>query len=186
VEVQQVIGLEQARMTMAWLGADISQLEDALQLELLTMILTGGRTARLVKSLREQKGWVTEIDSDFTVQRSPGLFTISAMLDAEHLEPVEHQIQQQIECLSQTPVTDAELAQAVRALSHQFAFTTESPSALASLLGYYGMLGCEALCENWVNDYCEILAAASPASLQKLAQKYLPSDRYTITCLLPR
>jgi zinc protease len=186
VHIQQMIGIEQARLTMAWFGSDISEVEDALHLDLLTMILAGGRSSRLVKSLREQKRWVNEIDSDFTVQRSPGLFTVSAFLDTHYLEPVEHQIQQQISNLSQSLVTNAELERAKRSLSNQFAFATESPEALAGLLGYYGMLGCEILCENWMSGYGEILATATPESLQKLAQKYLPSDRYTISCLLPR
>lgn len=185
-DVQQMIGLEQARITLAWFGADISQMEDAVQLEILTMILAGGRSSRLVKSLREEQGLVIEIDSDFTVQRSPGLFTVSALLDAHHLEPVEHQIQQQIRLLSEIPVSQLELERARRALANQFAFSTESPAALASLLGYYGMLGCEHLCENWISAYGKILQRATPKSLQNLAQKYLPSDRYTITCLLPR
>jgi zinc protease len=186
VRVQQMIGLEQARMTMAWFGANISQLEDAVQLELLTMVLAGGRSSRLVKSLREEQNLVMEIESDFTVQRSPGLFTISALLDVRYLEPVEAQIQQQISLLSQIPVSQLELERTRRALANQFAFATESPEAVASLLGYYGMLGCESLCENWNGAYGEILNRATPESLQNLAQRYLFSDRYTITCLLPR
>ncbi|MDX1977164.1 MAG: pitrilysin family protein [Pseudanabaenaceae cyanobacterium bins.68] len=184
VQVRQLYGVEQARLTMAWLGCNISELAEVVELEMLAMILAGGRCSRLVRSLREQKGWVLDIGSDFTAQRSPGLFTVSALLDAHFLEPVEHQIQQEIELLNQTLISCQEIAHARKAMTNQFAFMTESPQALASVLGYYAALGCD-LAENWFEHYCDLLAGATPQRLQALTQKYLPSDRYTITCLLP-
>ena len=184
VQVRQLYGVEQARLIMAWLGCEVTDLSAAVGLEMLAMVLAGGRCSRLVRSLREERGWVLDIGSDFTAQRSPGLFSVSALLDAHFLEPVEHQIQQEIEVLNQTPIGAQEIAHARKVMTNQFAFMTESPQALASVLGYYAVLGCD-LCENWFEHYCDLLASATPQRLQELAQRYLPSDRYTINCLLP-
>lgn len=177
--------LQHGRMTMAWIGPCVDRLEDALQLELVSTILAEGRTSRLVKELREELGWVHDISSGFTMQKEPGLFTVGAYLDSQYLEPVEHKILEQIHQITTTPVTDAELKRAKRAICNSFAFAVESPHQLASFLGYYGLLGCQGLCSDWSEVYTNTIAKVQPQDLLQLAQKYLSPQKYAIATLLP-
>lgn len=177
--------LQHSRMTMAWMGPCVDRLEDALQLELVSTILAGGRTSRLVKELREDFGWVHDICSSFTMQKEPGLFTVGAYLDAQYLEPVEHKILEQIHQITTTPVTDLELQRAKRSLCNSFAFAVESPDQLASFLGYHGLLGCQGLCADWSYLYASTIEKVQPQDLLNLAQKYLSPEKYAIASLVP-
>jgi zinc protease len=177
--------LKHSRLTMAWLGAGAESLEDALVLELISVILAEGRSSRLVRELREELGWVQDIGSGFTMQKEPALFTISAYLNQNYLEPVEHKIQCQIAQLSEAFVTDAELNRAKRSLCNGFAFSLESPNQLANFLGYHGLLGCQDLCANWANTYCDRIKRIQASDILNLAQKYLSPKHYVITSLVP-
>jgi zinc protease len=177
--------LQHSRLTMAWLGPSVDSLSDALGLELLSVVLAEGRSSRLVQELREELGWVHDVGSSFAIQKDPGLFSISAYLDAEYLEPVEHSIAQHILRLSNEPIAPAELDRAKRSLRNSFAFALESPHQLANFLGYHGLLGCYDLCANWSNAYSESVSAFSAHDLQQLASKYLSPRQYILSSLAP-
>ena len=177
--------VQHSRLNMAWMGASAANLEEAIQLEVLSAILTEGRSARLVRELLEESDLVQDIAGSFALQQESSLFTISAYLDAENLEIVEHKIRQQIMDLRNHLITEVELNKAKRSLCNQFVFALESPSQLASFLGYHSLLGCEGLCTDWSNAYCEIIHNIQPLDLQALAQKYLCLENYVITCVVP-
>ncbi len=177
--------LHQSRLNLAWVGPSVANLEDAIQLELISAILTEGRSARLVQELLEGFGWVQDIASSFAVQQQTGLFTISAYLEEDYLEPVENKIIQQVTDLLNNPISEAELNKAKRSLCNQFIFALESPSQLASFLGYHSLLGCETLCTDWSNTYCEIIRKVQPSGLQSLVKKYLSPENYVITYVVP-
>lgn len=177
--------LQHSRLTMAWLGPSVTDWQDALQLELLAVILAGGRSSRLVRELREELGWVQDIGSSFSMQKEPSLFSISAYLDACYLEHVEHKVQQYVSELSENLVTSSELSRAKRNLRNNFAFALESPHQLAGFLGYHGMLGCKNLCANWSTAYNDLITAVEPKDLQDLAKKYLSPNSYVLTSLIP-
>jgi predicted Zn-dependent peptidase len=113
------------------------------------------------------------------------LFTISAYLDAQNLDIVEHKIRQQIMDLRDHPITETELNKAKRSLCNQFIFALESQSQLASFLGYHSLLSCEELCIDWSKTYCEIIRKIEPSDLQTIAQKYLCLENYVVTCVVP-
>ena len=69
--------LEQSRLMMAWLCPGIEQLTDVMGVDLISAILTGGRSTRLVRELREELQVVLDIDSYFSLQRDSSLFTIN-------------------------------------------------------------------------------------------------------------
>ncbi|HEY9641190.1 MAG TPA: pitrilysin family protein, partial [Coleofasciculaceae cyanobacterium] len=76
--------LEQARLMMAWTAPGIADLRSAYGLDLLSVLLAGGRTSRLVRELREERQLVQDIGSSFSLQRDSSLFTITAWLDPQH------------------------------------------------------------------------------------------------------
>ncbi|WP_271252772.1 M16 family metallopeptidase [Pseudanabaena sp. Chao 1811] len=177
--------VQHSRLNMAWMGTSVANLEDAIQLELVTMILTEGRSARLVRELLEESDLVQDIAGSFALQQEAALFTISAYLDAENLELVEHKIIQQVKDLQNHPIAEAELNKAKRSLCNQFIFALESPSQLANFLGYHSLLGCEELCTDWSNAYCKIIRKVKPSDLQNLVKKYLSLENYIVTCAVP-
>ena len=173
--------LEQSRLTLAWLGPGIDQLETAYGLDLLAAILAEGRTSRLVRELREDRQLVQDIGAGFSLQRECSLFTIQAWLEGENVDRVEAIVCDRLSELAAQPVTEAELARAQRLLCNDYAFATEAPGQLAGLYGYYGTLAHADRCL----AYVPTLQSYTPARLQQIAAQYLTPLRYVSTSLRP-
>lgn len=185
----QLPRLEHARLMMAWLTPGIdspmqdldARLQDAYGLDVLSVLLTEGRTSRLVRELREERGLVHAISSGFSLQRESGLFTITAWLEPEHLERVEAIICDRLSELSAAPISQTELLRCKRLLCNDHAFSSETPSQLASLYGYYSVLAHPSI----ATVYPERIEAIQVQDLQRLASYYLSPYHYAATVLLP-
>ncbi|AGY59487.1 M16 family metallopeptidase [Gloeobacter kilaueensis] len=173
--------LEQPRLLLAWQGAPIADIEEAIGLDVLATILAEGRTSRLVRSLREEKGWVRSIQAYFMPQKQPGLFVIAAQADHQRLEAVEAEVRGQLAQLIDEPVSDDELGRAVRILRNDFVFNTEAPAQLAGLYGYYSTV---ATLETAL-DYPAYLQKVRPTDLQRIARHYIDPQKAVVLRLLP-
>ena len=171
----------QGRLLMGWIGPGINQIEEGLGLDLLSVILAGGRTSRLVQELREEKQRVIDIESSFSLQEDSSLFTIGAWLDPKYLKEVETIICDRLQQLRQKPVTEVELNKAKRLLTHDYIFSTETPSQLAGLYGYYQTLAHAELALH----YPIMIQRYSAEKLQQVADHYLSPERYAITIMEP-
>lgn len=181
--------LEQARLIMAWLGPGIDsplqtldeQLQAAYGLDLLSVLLAEGRTSRLVRELREERTLVQAVGSGFSLQREAGLFTISAWLGADDLERVEAIICDRLSKLAATPISTAELERCQRLLCNDYAFSTETPSQLAGLYGYYNIIANPEI----ATTYPQRIQALQVEDLQQLASQYLSPYHYAVTIVRP-
>jgi zinc protease len=173
--------LETPRLMIAWNGPDVGQLDDAFGLDLISALLAGGRSSRLVKNLRESQQLVLDIDSSFSLQRDASLFTISAWLESEYLEQVEHYICKSIIELQTQPISEEELRRCQRILLNDYIFSTETPGQIAGLYGYYQTIAQAELSLT----YPEMIRQLQVEDVQRLANQYLSSDRYAITIIHP-
>ncbi|NER80626.1 MAG: insulinase family protein [Leptolyngbya sp. SIO1D8] len=180
-QVLPVPRLEQARLSMAWIGPGVDSLDDACGMDLLAALLAEGRSARLVRELREERQWVMDIASSFSLQRDCSLFTIQAWLEPHRVDAVEALICDRISALAAQPILQGELARAKRLLTNDFAFSTETPGQLAGLYGYYSVVSSP---ENSYT-YPARIQAHTAQSLAALAKQFLSSNAYAATILVP-
>jgi zinc protease len=173
--------LEQSRLTMAWRGPGISQLKIASGLDLLSVILGGGRTARLVRELREERQLVQEIDCSFSLQQECSVLSLSMWLDAQQVETVEALVSDRLSELAHQQIAPSECARAQRLLLNDYAFSTETPSQIAALYGYYATVAEPELAAS----YPQHVQSQTPAALQQIAQQYLSAERYSAVVLHP-
>jgi len=173
--------LEQCRLTLAWVGPGIDQLAAAAHMDLISTVLGGGRSSRLVRELREEKQLVQEVDVDFSLQRDCGELSLSLWLDESNLEAVEEIVRDRITALSTELIHPTELTRAKRLLLNDYAFSTETPSQIAGLYGYYATLASPSL----VSAYPQNLESATAKAIQQTAQKYLDPAHYTAVILKP-
>jgi len=173
--------LEIARLILGWRGIGIEGLEDAVGLDVLSVLLAQGSASRLVRELREEKQLVQEVASCFSLQRDSSLFTIQAWLPAQHLNQVEAIIRDRVEQLQTQPVSEKELNRAKRLLCNDYTFSTETPGQLAGLYGYYSILARPEL--SW--HYPSYIQQWQPEPLQRLAQTYLDPQACAVTIMKP-
>ena len=173
--------LEQSRLTMAWMGPGIADLPRACGLDVISVLLGGGQTSRLVRELREERQLVRDVSSSFSLQADCSVLSLSMWLEAEHVETVEELVCDRIRQLAHTPVTATELARAKRLLLTDYAFSTETPGQIAGLYGYYATIAEPSLAAT----YPQQLQATTAEDLQQIAQDYLNTQRYTAVVLNP-
>lgn len=173
--------LEQARLMMAWVGPGAEQLHSSYGLDVLATILAGGQSSRLVRELREERQWVQDVHSSFSLQRDSSLFTITAWLEPRHVERVEAIIGDRLSELAALPVTAIELNRCKRLLCNDYAFSTETPSQIAGLYGYYHTIANAALSVTYPDQVRRLTAE----ELQVLAGRYLSPCHYASLVLMP-
>lgn len=169
--------LEQARLLMGWVVPGVEQFRIGYGLDLLSVILGGGRTSRLVSDLRENRQLVNGIYSSFSLQQQSSLFTINAWLDSEQLEQVEELIRVHLQDLISQEITEQELNRAKRLLCNDYAFSTETPNQLAGLYGYYNTIASAELSVTYPSS----IQSFDVKELQWIASKYLSPDNYAVT-----
>ena len=178
--------IAQARLLMAWTAPGLDSqgnvpFKDAFTLDVISVLLASGRSSRLVKELVEEKHLALDISSDFSLQSHATLFTVSAWLESSNLEVVEELIRERIEQLCRESVGKVELARCQRLLCNDYAFSTETPGQLAGLYGYYHTIARAELSVT----YPHYIQQLSPEDIQRVACKYLDSERYGVTVLEP-
>ncbi len=172
--------LEQSRLSLGWSCPGVENLRSAYGLDLLSVLLGEGRTSRLVWDLREERQLVHGISSGFSLQKDSSLFTISVNLEQEDLPKVEEIIVNYLWDLQNNPISEIELQKCQRLLCNDYAFSTETPSQLASLYGYYNTIATADLSV----IYPEQIKSFTGEELRILARKYLSPEYYASTIMV--
>ncbi len=174
--------LQQARLVMVWRVPGLSNLQETYSLDVLAAILGSGRTSRLVRDLREEKGLVSSISVSNITQRLQGTFYISATLPVENLTQVEAEIAQHIQTIQTEPVAEWEIARIRTQVAIRFIFANETPSDRAGLYGYY-----QSMVGNLepAFDYPARIQALNAATMQAAAKKHLSAKAYGAVILKP-
>jgi len=174
--------LQQAQLVMNWRVPGMADLMETHALDVLASVLGRGRLARLVRDLREERGWVSSVSASNLTFGQQGAFTLSARLPVENLEPVEAALVEHIWRLQAEPITVEELARVCTQVSNYYVFGSETPSDRAGLYGYYHTLTGTI---DHALDYPARIQALSPAEIQAAAQHYLDPDAYGLVVMQP-
>lgn len=127
-------------------GEAVQTLDQAAAMDVAERLLTGGRSARLVNSLREKRHLVTSISSFGPSGRFPGFWAFYGSCDADKTDAVRTAILEEIARLRREGPTEAEMRRVKRQLLTDHLYHAESNTGRASLLGYgYALFGSPAL-----------------------------------------
>ncbi|BBD62111.1 peptidase M16-like protein [Nostoc sp. HK-01] len=132
--------LQQARLVMVWRVPGLAELNQTYGLDVLAGVLAHGRTSRLVRDLREERGLVSSIAVSNMSNLLQGTFYISAKCAVENIAAVEDAIAQHIRRLQTELVTEKEIARVRKRVANRFIFGNETPSDRSGLYGFYQSL----------------------------------------------
>ncbi|MEH2126509.1 M16 family metallopeptidase [Nostoc sp.] len=175
--------LQQARLVMVWRVPGMTHLDRTYGLDVLAGILGHGRTSRLVRDLREERGLVSSISVSNMSNELQGIFYISAKCAVENLPVVEDAIAQHISKLQTELVTESEIARIGQRVANRFIFGNETPSDRSGLYGYYQSL---------VGDlepafnYPAIIQSQDATDLMQAAKEYLSPSAYGVVFVKPQ
>ncbi len=175
--------LKQARLVMTWRVPGLNDLAQTYALDVLSSVLGRGRTSRLVRELREERGLVSSISASNMTYQQQGAFYISAQLPEENLPIVEQAIADHIRRLQTDLITELELAKVRTRTTSHFVFGNETPSDRAGLYGYYHSLLGDL---NPAIYYPEAIHALTVEAIRTAAQTYLSPTAYGVVTIRPQ
>ncbi len=181
-EVLEEAAIELGHFHFSWHIPELRH-PDVPILDVLATLLGSGRSSRLYQQVRERKALVHSVDAWTYSPGNPGLFGLSAVVDADKFTAARDALLVEVEKMRQKPVATAELRKAVK----QFIAAT-----LASHKTMHGQaqdLGGSWLVANDLNFSERYLAAVKrigPADLQRVAREYLTAENRTLYALLPK
>ena len=173
--------LQQARLVMVWRVPGALAQEKTYAFDVLSSILSQGRTSRLVRQLREEQDLVSSVVAANLTYHSQGLFYVAAQLPTEHLKEVEEAIAEQIASLSYN-LQDSELQRIRTQVANRFIFGTETPSDRANLYGYHQAMLQDV---NLALNYPTCIRSLEVEDLQGAARSYLSPEAYGIVTIKP-
>ena len=156
--------------------------DDAPLLDLLAFVLGGGESSRLYRRLVAETQLATAAGAFAYTPADPGLFVVTASLEAADLARAYGVIVDEIERMRQEPVTEEELLRARTNLESDFVFRNETVQGQARELGYAVTVHDD---PDYDLVYLERLRAATAADLQVIAQYYFARSNMTVVELLP-
>jgi zinc protease len=154
--------------------------EDYIPLVVMNYIFGGGPAARLFLNLREEKGYTYGVYSSFSAGEYPGPWRAGGNMRTEVTAGAVTEFFREIRRMRDEKVSDAELAEARRAIVARFALSLEQP---AQVLGF-------ALTKkiyNFPDDYWETypakVAAVGAEDVARVARKYLDPETMQIVAV---
>jgi zinc protease len=156
---------------------------DSFALDLLTVILAGGRSSRLHQDLVYQKRLVRGVDADYSgASIDPTVFSVTAqLLPGKEPGPIQREIDGLIEKVKTELVGERELNKAKNQVEAAFIFGRDSIFGQAMKIGFYEAVG------DWrlMDRYIEGIRKVSREDIRRVAKQYLDSDRRTLGTLIP-
>ena len=159
------------------------QSPDLYALDVLSQVLGGGETSRLVRELRDQARLVSDISTaSDTPNYDAGTFSVSAQLDPKNQAAVERVVLREIAKVRSQPISEAELRRAKRTIKSNYIFgkqgvENEAEGAAFDELGTGN--------PDFSASYVERIQKVTPAQIMAVAQKYLRPEGVTIAAVHP-
>jgi len=156
---------------------------DSYALDLLSVVLAGGRSSRLYHELVYQKRLAHSIDADYSsVSIDPTGFSIDAqLLPGKDPAELEGEIDRVVEKVKSELISDKELQKAKNQVEAAFIFAQDSIFGQAMKIGYYEIAG------GWrqMESYLDGIRKVTREDIRRVAKRYLDRDRRTVGTLIP-
>ncbi len=155
---------------------------DAVPLDLLSYVLAGGESTRLVTLLEAQKELVNSISAFAYTPQDPGIFVFLASLERAKIAAATNELLAALARTRTELVTRAELARARGNLESEFVYRKETMQGQARLLGYSQ---CVFEDPGYELRYLAELANATREDIQRVAATYLRPENMVAVLVGP-
>lgn len=176
---------KEAQLSPVFIGYPVPNFRspDAHALELLSTILSEGRSSRLHRRLVYERQIALNAGGDYSYfSADPNLFWFFATaLPGQTPEALERALMEEVERLKTEPVSASELERAKNQIEAAFVFRQDSVYSRASLLARFELIGGWRLRDQFV----PAIRAVTAADLQRVARAHFPDERRNVGVLLP-
>ena len=169
-------------MMIGFRGVDITN-NETYALDVLAQILGGGKSSKLYRDIKEQRGLAYAISAANGSYRDDGIFYITANFTPSNSEKLEKAIFDEITYIQKYGVTDEELTRAQKTIEQDTYYARESTSDISSELGYIVTLTGET---DFYQNYVDNIKKVTYKEVQEAAKKYLGVNKSAVSIVLPK
>jgi zinc protease len=176
---------KEAQLPFVVMGYHVPNLgqPDTYVLEVISALLSGGKSSRLYQRLVQEKQLVLDVDTENSLlSRDPSLFYVYATpLPGKQAAEVEKALEEEIERLQKEPVATRELEKVKNQLESSFIYSQDSLYFQAMLLARYEMV------QTWkaLDQYLPAIQRVTAEDIQRAVRRYLNPDDRTVGTLIP-
>ena len=156
---------------------------DSYALDVLSVVLAGGRSSRLYHDLVYQKRLARSVDADYNgLSIDPSVFSVTAqVMPGKDPAEIEREIDSLLDQVKSELISDRELQKAKNQIESAFVFGQDSIFGQAMKIGYYEAVG------DWrlMDGYLDGIRKVTREDIQRVARQYLDRDRRTVGVLIP-
>jgi zinc protease len=156
---------------------------DSFALDVLSVVLAGGRSSKLYHDLVYQKRLARSVDADYNgLAIDPSVFSVTAQLmPGKEPAEIEREMDGVLEQVKAELISDRELQKAKNQIESAFIYAQDSIFGQAMKIGYYEAVG------GWrlMDGYLDGIRKVTREDVQRVAKAYLDRDRRTVGILLP-
>jgi zinc protease len=156
---------------------------DSYVLEVISALLSGGKSSRLYKTLVREKKIALSVDAENSLlSKDPSTFTLSMQpLPGKNLLAAEEALNGELERLRRHLVSVDELDKAKVQIEAEFVYSQQSVFSQAMLLAQHE------IASDWrkVDDYIPMIGKVTPEDVKRVAQAYLVPKNRTVGLLVP-
>lgn len=157
--------------------------DDTYALDVLAGILGGSDGSRLYKRLKIKDASVHDIGAYAMSLKDPGLFFITASLDAANTEKALDAILDELNMIAKQGPSSEELERVKMNLESDFVYSRETMDGIASKLGYYETYAGDI---NYEKKYIENIRAVTPEAVRASATRYLGTNQLSFAVIAPQ
>lgn len=157
--------------------------EDSYALEVLSVILAGGKSSRLYQQIIYEKRLALNTFAEYYgLYRHPFLFFFGATASPQTgIEDLEKALYEEIERLKNEPPSLREIQKAKNQIEASFIFAQDSNFSKGLYTGIFELSGSWRL----IDKYLDGIRNVTPEDVMKAANKYLIDDKKTVGILVP-
>jgi zinc protease len=180
-EIIEEAPIELGQFHIAWHIPDLRH-PDVPALDVLAALLGHGRSSRLYRQVREAQGLVHSVDAWIYSPGAPGLFGLSAVVDADKFLAARDALLAEVQAMKSVAVPAEELNKAVKQFMSGMLASRKTMQGQAQDLGSNWLAASDL---SFSERYLAAVKRLSSADLQRVASKYLNTENRTLYALVP-
>jgi|MudIll2142460700_1097286.scaffolds.fasta_scaffold01283_7 zinc protease len=158
--------------------------EDSYALDVLSTILSGGKSSRIYKSLVYEKKLALNAGADYSgMYLDPFLFYLwGTPAPGKDVGELEKMLYAEIEAIKASPPSEQEVQKAKNQIEASFVFGQDSLYMQAMKIGKFELLG------SWKlkDTYLDGIRKVTPEDVRRVAKKYFSEENRTVGILIPQ
>ena len=166
-------------MMIGFRGVNITN-KETFALDVLAEVLGGGKSSKLYRDIKEQKGLAYSISASNGSFRDDGIFYITANFTPSSQEKLEKAIFEEIKYIQKYGITDEELLRAKNMIIQDTYYSRESTSNITSELGYIMALTNSS---ELYDTYVDSIKKVSAEDVKLAAQKFLGVNKSAVSII---